>query len=231
MGVLFGLTDYRFEVMAMLMHAQHLDKTYGVGPHTISIPRIEPASSSDVSQNPPHAIYDKDFKKIISVLRLSVPYTGIILSTRERAEFRKELLDVGVSQISAGSKTNPGGYKAEKDATEQFSVGDTRSLDEVIYELTQSDYIPSFCTSCYRVGRVGKDFMDYAKPGLIQRFCQPNALMTFKEYLIDYASEKTRKSGEALIEKNLLQIPDDKLREKIKKQLAEIEQGKRDIYV
>ena len=195
MGALFGLTDYRFEVLAMLMHAEHLDKKYGVGPHTLSIPRIEPAQGSDVSESPPHAINDTDFKKIIAVLRLAVPYTGIILSTRERAEFRKELLDLGVSQISAGSKTSPGGYKAENNSTEQFSVGDTRSLDEVIYELSTHGFIPSFCTSCYRLGRVGKDFMDYAKPGLIQRFCQPNALLTFKEYLIDYASEKTQEAG------------------------------------
>jgi 2-iminoacetate synthase len=213
------------------MHAEHLDRTYGVGPHTLSIPRIEPAEGSALSESPPFAINDKDFKKIIAVLRLAVPYTGIILSTRERAEFRSELIDLGVSQVSAGSKTNPGGYKAEKHSTEQFSVGDNRSLDEVIHELSEHGYIPSFCTSCYRLGRVGKDFMDYAKPGLIQKFCQPNAILTFKEYLLDYASEKTSKLGKEVLEKHIAEIPDEKLREKVKAQLLQIQQGKRDLYV
>lgn len=231
MGVLFGLTDYKFEVLAMLSHAEYLDKKFGVGPHTLSIPRIEPAQGSSVSEKPPFAVGDKVFKKIIAILRLAVPYTGIILSTRERADFRSELLELGISQISAGSKTNPGGYKAEKHSTEQFSVGDTRTLDEVIYELAEHDYIPSFCTSCYRLGRVGKDFMDYAKPGLIQKFCQPNALSTFKEYLLDYASEKTRIIGEQLIKKHTLEISDEKIKERIKMQLIEIESGKRDIYI
>lgn len=231
MGVLFGLTDYRFEVIATLMHARHLEQKYGVGPHTLSIPRIEPAQGSDVSNNPPFAIDDTSFKKIISVLRLAVPYTGIILSTRERASFRKELLELGVSQISAGSKTNPGGYQAEKKSTEQFSVGDTRSLDEVVLELTENDYIPSFCTSCYRVGRVGKDFMEFAKPGLIQKFCEPNAILTFKEYLADYASDQTRESGEKLIAKLVEKMADERGKQKIKTQLTEMEQGKRDIYI
>lgn len=231
MGALLGLTDHRFEVLAMLMHAEHLDKKYGTGPHTLSIPRIEPAKGSAMSEQPPHAINDRAFKKIVAVLRLAVPYTGIILSTRERAEFRAEMLDLGVSQISAGSKTNPGGYETEKKSTEQFTVGDTRSLDEVVYELVNHGFIPSFCTSCYRVGRVGKDFMDFAKPGLIQKFCQPNALFTFKEYLLDYASEKTKEAGFKAIESHLAEIPDEKLRLKTASQLLQIEEGTRDIYV
>ena len=230
MGPLFGLVDYRFEVLATLMHSDHLDKRFGVGPHTLSVPRIEPAKDVPMSEHPPHAVNDLNFKKIISILRLSVPYTGIILSTRERAEIRGELLELGVSQISAGSKTNPGGYKAEKDATEQFSVGDTRSLDEVIAELVEKDFIPSFCTSCYRLGRVGKDFMDLAKPGLIQKFCEPNALVTFKEYLEDYASENTRKAGLECIEKHISEIPDEKVKDKVKTQISQVEQGKRDLY-
>jgi 2-iminoacetate synthase len=230
-GALLGLTDYKFEVLAMLMHAEHLDKKYGTGPHTISIPRIEPAKGSALSEQPPHAINDIDFKKIVAVLRLAVPYTGIILSTRERAEFRAEVLELGVSQVSAGSKTNPGGYKTKEEATEQFSVGDTRSLDEVVYELIDHGYIPSFCTSCYRVGRVGKDFMDFAKPGLIQKFCQPNALLTFKEYLLDYASEKTKDAGLKAIENHLLEMSDEKLKSRTVSQLIQIEDGTRDIYV
>lgn len=228
-GVLFGLTDYRFEVLALLSHAQHLDAKYGTGPHTISVPRLEPASGSDVSENPPFAIDDTTFKKIISILRISVPYTGIILTTREKAEFRREALSLGVSQISAGSKTNPGGYSEEK-STEQFTVGDHRSLDEVIKELSETGYLPSFCTSCYRLGRVGKDFMDLAKPGLIQRFCQPNAMTTFREYLEDYASPKTKEAGLKAIEQHMAEIKDEKILAKVKKQLERVENGERDIY-
>ncbi len=228
-GALFGLADFRFEVLALLMHSQYLEKTYGVGPHTISIPRIEPAEGSDIASAPPNAITDENFKKIIAVLRLAVPYTGIILSTRERAEFRRELLELGISQISAGSKTNPGGYSEEK-ATEQFLVGDTRSLDEVILELATDGYLPSFCTSCYRVGRVGKDFMDLAKPGLIQLFCQPNAILTFKEYLIDYAGENTKLKGNQLINRFISDLQDSKQKELLLKDLKRIEEGTRDIY-
>ena len=230
MGVLYGLTDYRFDTLALLMHAQLLDKKYGAGPHTLSIPRLEPAKGSEVSQKPPFDISDKEFKKIVAVLRLSVPYTGIILSTRERAEFRSEVIELGVSQISAGSKTNPGGY-SDKNATEQFEVGDTRSLDEVIYELCQNNYIPSFCTGCYRSGRVGKDFMDLAKPGLIKRFCEPNAMLTFKEYHEDYASEKTKSAGLDVINSHFEQIADLKLKNRLQSQLSKIDNGERDIYI
>lgn len=229
-GALFGLTDYRFEVLATLMHSDYLDKKYGVGPHTISIPRIEYAEGSDVSKNPPNAINDKQFKKIIAILRLSVPYTGIILTTRERAEFRKECLELGVSQVSAGSKTNPGGYSS-KCSTEQFSMGDHRSLDEIVKELSESGYMPSFCTSCYRKGRVGKDFMDLAKPGLIKRFCNSNAILTFREYLDDYASDETKKVGLACIQQAMDEIEDEKIKNDVKSKLFRVESGERDIYI
>lgn len=230
MGVLFGLTDYRFEVLAMLKHCEDLEREYGVGPHTLSIPRIEPADGAPVSYHAPHAVDDKTFKKIVAVLRLSVPYTGIILSTRERPEMRREVIELGVSQISAGSKTNPGGYSATKDSGEQFSIGDHRPLDDVIYELCQSDYIPSFCTGCYRLGRVGQDFMDLAKPGLIQHYCQPNALFTFKEYLLDYASDKTKEAGLQSIDRNIEMLDNENLKVKVRDKLANITDGQRDVY-
>ncbi len=229
-GALFGLTDYRFEVLALLSHAKHLETKYGVGPHTISVPRIEPASGSAISEQPPFAITDKNFKKIVSILRLSVPYTGIILTTRETAETRREVLKLGVSQVSAGSKTNPGGYSEDK-STEQFTIGDHRSLDEVVKELSETGYLPSFCTSCYRSGRVGKDFMDLAKPGLIQSFCQPNALLTFKEYLEDYATDETKEAGLNALNKHLKTMPSEKLIEKTQAKLDRIENGERDIYI
>ncbi|HSA06940.1 MAG TPA: [FeFe] hydrogenase H-cluster radical SAM maturase HydG [Candidatus Gastranaerophilales bacterium] len=229
-GVLYGLTDYRFEVLAMLSHADYLDKKYGTGPHTISIPRLEPAKGSEVAENPPHAVTDKEFKKIVAVLRLAVPYTGLILTTRERADFRREVLELGVSQMSAGSRTNPGGY-CEDDSAEQFEVGDHRGLDEVIKELSETGYLPSFCTSCYRLGRVGKDFMDLAKPGLIQKFCQPNAILTFKEFLEDYASPETRQAGMECIQKHLAEINDEKLKQSVNKKLDRINDGERDIYI
>lgn len=228
-GALFGLTDHRFEVLALLAHAQHLEKKYGTGPHTISVPRIEPASGSDVSEHPPFAIDDITFKKIISILRISVPYTGLILTTREKAEFRKEALNLGVSQVSAGSKTNPGGYSEDK-STAQFTVGDHRTLDEVIKELAETGFLPSFCTSCYRLGRVGKDFMDLAKPGLIQKFCQPNAMVTFREYLEDYATPETKQAGLNAINNHLAEIKDEKILAKAKSLIARIENGERDLY-
>lgn len=230
MGVLFGLTDYRFETLAMLKHSQDLEKEYGVGPHTLSIPRLEPAKGAPFSIESPYAVDDKSFKKIVAVLRLSVPYTGIILSTRERSEFRKEVIALGVSQISAGSKTNPGGYKANCSSGEQFAIGDHRTLDEVIAELCLYDYVPSFCTGCYRLGRVGSDFMDLAKPGLIHQYCQPNALFTFKEYLLDYASDSTRLAGLKTIERSLENIESESLRNKVKANLDKLELGERDLY-
>ena len=229
LGVLFGLYDYKYEVLAMLSHIEHLEKNFGMGPHTLSVPRLEPATGSDIASSPPYPVADEDFKKIIAVLRLAVPYTGIILSTRESPEIRAESFDLGVSQISAGSKTNPGGY-TNGDSMKQFSLGDHRSLDEVIYDVCSHGYIPSFCTSCYRLGRTGLDFMEYAKPGDIKKKCSPNALNTFQEYIEDYASEKTKSLGKTIIENGLAALPDDKVREFVKKSIQKIKNGKRDIF-
>ena len=194
-GALFGLYDYKFEVLALIQHSTHLDKTYGVGPHTISIPRIEPAQNAPATQKIPNKVSDNNFKKLVAVLRCAVPYTGIILSTRESAEMREDIFNLGVSQISAGSKTNPGGYGEaiiNPEDEEQFTLNDTRSTGEIIKSVIKHGFIPSFCTGCYRLGRVGQDFMDLAKPGLIHLHCLPNALTTLKEYLIDYADEETK---------------------------------------
>ncbi len=229
-GVLFGLYDYRFEVLAMLQHIRHLEETFGVGCHTISLPRIEPATGSDLSLHPPHAVSDADFRKIIAVLRLTVPYTGMILSTRENADMRREAFSLGISQISAGSRTNPGGYSSP-DSGEQFSLGDHRNLEEVIQDIVGHGYIPSFCTGCYRLGRTGADFMDLAKPGLIKLYCLPNAMTSFKEYLVHYASPPTRAAGEALIERMMADIPDAQVRETTVKNLGRIEAGAKDLYL
>lgn len=231
-GALFGLYDYRFETLSLISHAHHLDKTFGVGPHTISVPRIEPADNAPAALNIPHPVDDVSFKKIVSILRCAVPYTGIILSTRESAEMREELFNLGVSQISAGSKTNIGGYAEDenKQGAAQFTLSDTRSTDEVIQSVIEQGYIPSFCTGCYRLGRVGQDFMEMAKPGMIQIHCQPNAILTLKEYLMDYADENTRKAGEKLIEKELSMIPNEARVEATRKFLKQVEEGKRDIY-
>ena len=229
-GILFGLYDYRFEVLAMLQHIRHLEETFGVGCHTISLPRIEPATGSDLSLHPPHAVSDGDFRKIIAVLRLTVPYTGMILSTRENARMRREAFSLGISQISAGSRTNPGGYSS-RESGEQFSLGDHRNLEDVITDIVGHGYIPSFCTGCYRLGRTGSDFMDLAKPGLIKLFCLPNAMTSFKEYLVHYASAPTRAAGEELIGRMLSDIPDEKTREATKANLASIETGARDLYL
>ncbi len=229
-GVLFGLHDYRFEVMAMLQHIKHLESRFGVGCHTISVPRIEPATGSSVSERPPHELSDQDFRKLIAILRITVPYTGIILSTRENAETRRNALDLGISQISAGSKTNPGGY-SETESMEQFSLGDHRSLDEVIYDIVKLGYVPSFCTGCYRMGRTGNDFMDLAKPGLIKHYCLPNALTSFKEYLVNYGRPDTVKSGSALIESMLETLPSEELITYTKEGLAKIDAGAKDVYL
>lgn len=201
-GVLFGLYDWKFEILALMQHAQYLDKAYGAGPHTISIPRLEPAHGSDISASPPYAVTDQDFKMLTAILRMAVPYTGIILSTRESAQMRREALALGVSQISAGSRTDPGGYAegSEFDSS-QFSLGDHRSLEEVIKDIMAMGHIPSFCTGCYRLGRTGQDFMDLAKPGEIKKHCDPNGISTFAEYLCDYAGEETKKEGMKLIKK------------------------------
>ena len=229
MGVLFGLHDWRFELLSLMQHIAHLEDVFGVGCHTISVPRIEPADHSAVSLAPPAPVSDLDFKKIIAILRLAVPYTGLILSTRESAEIRRECYALGVSQISAGSRTNPGGYSAGESTAGQFQLGDHRSLDEVVHELSTMGFIPSFCTACYRLGRTGQDFMDLAKPGLIKLKCDPNAVTTFQEYLIDYASESARCDGEKAIDCELSGMS-AKARKTSERMLARIRDGRRDVY-
>jgi 2-iminoacetate synthase len=230
-GILFGLFDWRFEILALMQHIAHLEQRFGVGPHTISVPRLEPAIGSDIATHPPHAVSDTDFRKIVAILRLTVPYTGIIMSTRETPKMRAETFALGVSQISAGSRTNPGGY-AEGQAIEecaQFQLGDHRHLDEVIRECAKMGYIPSFCTACYRLGRTGADFMDLAKPGEIKEHCDPNALSTFLEYLTDYGSPATVTAGEHLISEALERMPEG--RRKVSQGLLDrVRSGKRDIY-
>lgn len=233
-GALFGLYDYKYEVLGLLFHALQLEKDCGVGPHTISIPRLEPAFNAPAAIKPPHPVSDHDFKKLVAIIRMAVPYTGMILSTRENPEIRSEVFELGISQISAGSRTNPGGYQetsSEAFRAAQFNLGDTRTLDEVILDITEHGHIPSFCTACYRLGRTGKDFMDLAKPGLIQKFCQTNALLTFKEYLMDYASTATRKAGEKLIRQTVAEKVHDKMKESVTDKLQKIEYGKRDVYI
>lgn len=232
-GALFGLYDYKFEVLGLVEHAKHLDLEYNIGPHTISIPRMRPALNAPVANDLPYRVSDEDFKKLVAVLRLAVPYTGMILSTRESAKMREELFKLGISQISAGSKTNIGGYKQALDGIEdsgQFDLNDSRSSGEVICDVIKDGFIPSFCTGCYRMGRVGEDFMDLAKPGLIKLNCLPNALTTLKEYLIDYADDSTRKLGEKLIQVELKNIPTDDRRIKTMEFLKRIENGERDLY-
>lgn len=234
-GVLYGLFDYKYDTVAMFLHAEHLEKTFGVGPHTISVPRLRPAGSVNLDRFP-HLVTDEDFKKIIAILRLAVPYTGIILSTREHPIFRDELLTYGVSQISAGSCTGVGGYQDTQQedkplsVSAQFETGDNRSPSEIIRMLCEKNFIPSYCTACYRQGRTGDRFMQLAKSGEIQNVCLPNALLTFKEYLIDYADESLKEIGETMIAENLASIPQEKVRTETLKRLKEIENGSRDLY-
>jgi len=229
LGVLLGLYDWRFEILALMQHIAHLEQTFGVGCHTISVPRIEPAVGSEMSEHPPHAISDFDFKKIVAILRLAVPYTGIIMSTRETPEMRRETLALGVSQISGGSRTDPGGYThAEAEDASQFTRGDHRCLDEVVKDISELGYIPSFCTACYRLGRTGKDFMDVAKPGLIREMCGPNALSTFVEYLEDYASPETAEAGEHAIKQELDRMT-PKTRRYSETMIKKVRGGKRDV--
>jgi 2-iminoacetate synthase len=233
-GVLFGLYDWKFEMLAMQQHIRHLEETFGVGPHTISVPRMEPAFGSETAYHPPHPVADEDFKKIVAILRLAVPYTGIIMSTRENAEIRRATFQLGVSQISAGSRCNPGGYvgNGNGSSTEagQFQLGDHRSLDEVVRDVASLGYTPSFCTACYRLGRTGADFMDLAKPGLIKHHCGPNALSSCMEYLLDYASCETRSVGEKLVEHELvtMQASVGQISQRL---VAEVRADKRDVFV
>lgn len=229
-GVLFGLELYRYEFAGLLMHAEHLETVHGVGPHTISVPRIRRADDIDPDTFD-NGIDDDIFAKIVACIRISVPYTGMIVSTRESQTCRERVLHLGVSQISGGSRTSVGGYvepEEEDDNSAQFDVSDNRSLDEVVNWLMRLGYIPSFCTACYREGRTGDRFMSLCKSGQIQNCCHPNALMTLKEYLMDYASEDTREIGLKLIEKEIPNVPREKTREILEHHLKEIEEGQRD---
>lgn len=230
-GALFGLFDWRFELLALMQHVEHLETAFGVGPHTISVPRLEPASGSTLAAHPTHPVSDADFRKLVAILRLAVPYTGLILSTRETAGLRRETFALGISQISAGSRTNPGGYDEGEDELHagQFSLGDHRPLDEVIRDVASLGFVPSFCTACYRLGRTGADFMDVARPGDIKEHCNPNALATFQEYLDDYGSEETRREGEACISRTLAGM-EPPLREKTAKMLTQVRSGRRDVF-
>ncbi len=229
-GVLFGLADWRFELLAMLQHIRHLEKRFGVGPHTISVPRLEPAAGASLASHPPFPVSDLDFRKIVAILRLMVPYTGIIMSTRETAAIRRETFALGVSQISAGSRTNPGGYSASaNNAVEQFSLGDVRTLDEVVADVAALGYIPSFCTGCYRLGRTGADFMDLARPGDIKKHCDPNGLSSFLEYLLDYGQPETQAQGMLGISQALARMEPEPKRRAMA-MLEKIRQGRRDVF-
>lgn len=233
-GALFGLYDWRFEVMGLVSHALHLQGRYGVGPHTISFPRIQPANGLDLAL--PYQTTDAQFKQLVAVLRLAVPYTGLIMTARESPAIRDEVMEFGVSQIDAGTRLEIGAYHEKESITdaqklekEQFQIGDNRTLDEAIGWLLSRDFIPSFCTSCYRVGRTGEHFMEYAIPGFIGRFCTPNAIMTLAEYLKDYAGERTRKEGEALIARELAKMPEDEMKRSLMERLRNLaEDDKRD---
>ena len=228
-GVLYGLGTYRYDFVGQLMHAEHLEAAKGVGPHTISVPRIRPADDIDAKEFS-NAISDDIFEKLVAVLRLAVPYTGIIISTRESRRARERVLAVGVSQISGGSRTSVGGYTTPErhDETAQFDVNDTRTLDEVLNWLLELGYIPSFCTACYREGRTGDRFMSLVKSGQIANCCQPNALMTLQEYLEDYASPDTKRKGEAVIAEELKRIPNEKVRSIAAERIEKIKHGERD---
>jgi len=236
-GALFGLYDWRFEVMGLLYHTIHMEEKYnGVGPHTISFPRITPATGTPYSNHPEYAVSDKDFKKLVAILRLSVPYTGMICTARESEEVRREVIPFGVSQIDAGTRIGVGAYAKSKGANqlpdkEQFSIGDTRTLDDVVQEICDMHFIPSFCTACYRAGRTGEQFMKVAKSRFVHNFCIPNAIFTLKEYLLDYASGETKSKGEQILKKHMEQFKDEPIYDTILSNLKRIENGERDLRV
>ena len=231
LGVLFGLHSYNYEFAGLLMHAEHLETVYGIGPHTVSIPRIRKADdiNPDAFEN---GLDDETFKKIAALIRISLPYTGMIVSTRENKEVRKAVLELGVSQISGGSKTSVGGYSTPEEPennSSQFEVNDNRTLDEIVKWLIELDYLPSFCTACYGAGRTGEKFMDLCKKEQIHNFCTPNALLTLKEYLLDYASSETKTAGNNLILKETAKIKDDKIKQSVIEYLKQLESGRRNI--
>lgn len=227
LGVLYGLYDWKFDTLAMLSHAFYLDKKYGVGPHTFSVPRLQPAPT--VEDKWPHAVSSDELLKIIAILRMAVPYTGMIISTRETPETRQKAFEIGISQTSAASCTSPGGYGKEK-ALNQFKTSDERTVDEIIEDIMDKGLLPSFCTACYRTGRTGSDFMDIAKPGEIHNFCRPNAILTLKEYLEDYAKDRTKAKGLKIIDKYVEKIPSKDIKKQTIEKLVQIEKGRRDLY-
>jgi 2-iminoacetate synthase len=227
LGVLYGLYDWKFDTLALLSHAMYLDKKYGVGPHTFSVPRLQPAPT--VKDQWPYAVSEEEILKIIAILRMAVPYTGMIISTRESAKVREKAFEIGISQTSAASRTSPGGYGKDPELN-QFTTSDERTVDEVIEGILDEGLLPSFCTACYRLGRTGQDFMDIAKPGEIHNFCRPNAILTLKEYLEDYAKDRTKAKGLKIIEKYVDQIPSESVRLKTIERLKLIEVGRRDLY-
>lgn len=235
MGALIGLYNHKFEAMAMLYHTIHLEEKFGVGPHTISFPRIEPALNTAYADHPPYAPSDADFMKMIAVIRLAVPYTGMILTAREPVALRNEAIGYGISQIDAGSDIGVGAYAPEDGVASgkksQFVLSDNRSLDQVIGELCDSGFLPSFCTGCYRLGRTGEHFMEFAVPGFVKRFCTPNAVLTLTEYLIDYASPETRAKGLVAVRRELDALPEDNpLKRRLLEKLDKVNGGQRDLF-
>lgn len=232
-GALLGLYRWQFEVMGLLYHTIHFEETFGVGPHTISFPRIEPALGSELTRHVPHKVSDDDFKKLVAILRLSVPYTGLILTCREPVELRNEVLAFGVSQIDAGSDIGVGAYATqdpENAKKSQFVLADGRSLDQVIGELAEAGYLPSFCTACYRAGRTGEHFMEFAVPGFVKRYCTPNAALTLLEYLNDYASPETREKGLAQLQAELDSMPEGGEKNALLERIRKVNDGERDLY-
>lgn len=231
-GALFGLYDWRFEVMGLIRHVNHLEAVYKVGPHTISFPRLQKASN--VKYDPKWIVSDEDFTRMVAILRLAVPYTGLILTARESAEIRDEVLQFGVSQIDGGTRIEMKAYsekEQEQDLdSEQFEIRDQRSLSEVMDELIDKEYLPSFCTACYRTGRTGEHFMEFSVPGFIKRYCTPNAILTMAEYLEDYAQNGTREKGYRLIQKNLEEMEQNQFKKRLEERLDLIKSGERDLY-
>lgn len=231
-GALFGLYDWKYEVMALVRHTNHLEACYNVGPHTISFPRLQEAHSVNLGKD--YTVSDEEFSRLIAILRLAVPYTGLILTARENAELRKEVMSFGVSQIDGGTKIEIGAYASKKIDQhidkEQFRINDERSLNEIIDELLQNDFLPSFCTACYRLGRTGEHFMEFSVPGFIKRFCSPNAILTLAEYLVDYAPEDTAKKGWEVIDKNIKELEGHANVCELIKRIDMIKSGKRDLY-
>lgn len=235
LGVLFGLYDWRFELLGLMYHTMHLEEKFnGVGPHTISFPRITPAKDTPLSLKPEYAVSDADFKKLVAILRLSIPYTGLICTAREPDEVRREVLPFGVSQIDAGTRIGVGAYAETKKANsmpdkEQFTIGDSRTLDGVVKEICEMGAIPSFCTACYRAGRTGEQFMKVAKSKFVHNYCIPNAIFTLKEFVLDYASDETKKIANETINKHIEQLKDEPVYDKIQKIIARLENGERDL--